>query len=110
MLTMTKKIIFVGPPGAGKTTLRKIFFEGESSTKLLEYALEPTFGEESLILRLPGLSQDVGIFDLAGQENERWLNTDEKAIFCDSKLILVIIDISTNFDDITAFIKKVIEI
>ncbi|MFX1594138.1 MAG: Rab family GTPase, partial [Promethearchaeota archaeon] len=82
---MSKKIIFVGPPGAGKTTLRKIFFEGESSTKLLEYALEPTYGEESLILRLPGLNQNVGIFDLAGQENERWLDTAEKSIFYGTK-------------------------
>ncbi len=107
---MSKKIIFIGPSGAGKTTLRKIFFEGENSNKLLEYTLEPTYGEESLILRLPGINQDVGIFDLAGQENERWLDTDEKAIFYDSKLILIVIDITTNFDDITAFIKKVIEI
>ena len=49
----------------------KIFFEGESSSKLLEYALDPTYGEESLILRLPGLNEDVGIFDLAGQDSYR---------------------------------------
>ena len=78
---MSKKIIFVGPSGAGKTTLRKLFFEGENSTKLLEYALEPTYGEESLILRLPGIKEDIGIFDLAGQENERWLSTAENSIF-----------------------------
>ena len=107
---MSKKIIFVGPSGAGKTTLRKIFFEGESSTKLLEYALEPTYGEESLILRLPGINQDVGIFDLAGQENERWLETDEKAIFHGTKLILVVIDISSSYDEIVKFTRKIIDI
>lgn len=107
---MSKKIIFVGPAGAGKTTLRKIFFEGENSTKLLEYALEPTFGEESLILRLPGLSQDVGIFDLAGQENERWLNTEERSIFYGTKLILVVIDVTSNSEEIVKFIRKIIDI
>ncbi len=107
---MSKKIIFVGPPGAGKTTLRKIFFEGESSTKLLEYALEPTYGEESLIMRLPGLNQDVGIFDLAGQENKRWLDTDEKRIFIDTRLILVVIDIISSYDEIFKFIRKIIDL
>jgi GTPase SAR1 family protein len=107
---MSKKIIFVGPPGAGKTTLRKIFFEGESSTKLLEYAIDPTYGEESLILRLPGLNQDVGIFDLAGQENERWLNSNEKSIFIETKLILVVIDITFNSEEIVGFINKILNI
>lgn len=107
---MGKKIIFVGPPGAGKTTLRKVFFEGESSTKLIEYALEPTYGEESLILRLPGLNEDVGIFDLAGQENQRWLETEEKLIFRDTKVILVIIDITFSSEEISKFIRKIIDL
>lgn len=107
---MSKKIIFVGPSGAGKTTLRKLFFEGENSTKLLEYALEPTYGEESLILRLPGIKEDIGIFDLAGQENERWLSTAENSIFYGTRVIIVVIDISVSLDDILDFIKRIIEI
>jgi len=107
---MSEKIIFVGPSGAGKTTLRRVFFEGESSTKLLEYALEPTYGEESLIMRLPGLNQDVGIFDLAGQENKRWLDTDEKRIFIGTKLILVVIDIISSYNEIFKFVRKIIDL
>ena len=77
---MSQKIIFIGPPGVGKTTLRRVFFEGESSRKLLEYAIEPTYGKETLIL---DFSQSIGIFDLAGQENERWLDSEEKNVFVD---------------------------
>ena len=107
---MSKKIIIVGPSGAGKTTLRKVFFEGENSTKLMEYALEPTYGEESLIFRLPGLNEDLGIFDLAGQENQRWLDSEEKSIFNETKVILVVIDIKTEIDFIINFIEKVLKI
>jgi len=107
---MSKKIIIVGPSGAGKTTLRKVFFEGENSTKLMEYALEPTYGEESLIFRLPGLNEDLGIFDLAGQENQRWLDSEEKSIFNETKVILVVIDIKTELDFIIDFIEKILKI
>jgi GTPase SAR1 family protein len=107
---MSKKIIFIGPSGAGKSTIRKMFFEGENSKKLLEYALEPTYGEESLILRLPGLKEDIGIFDLAGQENHRWLGTDDNEIFIDSQVILIVIDISTNYDLISEFVEKVLAV
>jgi len=104
---MSKKIIFVGPPGAGKTTLRKIFFEGESRAQLLEYALEPTHGQESILLKL---SEDIGVFDLAGQENQRWFETEEKSIFCETKIIMIVIDITTPVKDIIDFGEKIINI
>ena len=104
---MSKKIIFVGPPNAGKTTLRKIFFEGEDRSKLLEFGLEPTHGQESVFLKL---SEDIGIFDLAGQENVRWLETEEKSIFDETKILIVVIDITSPIEDILNFAEKIIEI
>jgi len=104
---MKKKIIFVGPPNAGKTTLRKIFFEGENRSKLLEFALEPTKGVESMILKLKG---EVGIFDLAGQENYRWFGTKKKTIFYETNIFIVVIDAAASMEEILDFTKKIINI
>jgi DNA-binding PadR family transcriptional regulator len=104
---LSKKIIFVGPPEAGKTTLRKIFFEGENRKELLDVGLEPTHGQEATLLKL---SETVGVFDLAGQENQRWLESDEKTVFYDTQIILVVIDITTPLSDILDFIKQIIQI
>jgi len=104
---MSEKIVFVGPPEAGKTTLRKIFFEGDNPTKVLEYALEPTHGMESIIMKL---SKEIGIFDLAGQENQYWFETEKKNIFYNTKVLLIVIDVTTPIDDILNFIRRIIEI
>ncbi|MFX0137327.1 MAG: hypothetical protein ACFFDN_27055 [Candidatus Hodarchaeota archaeon] len=104
---MTQKIVFIGPPGVGKTSLRKIFFEGEYSKTLLEFALEPTHGQESLIL---DLSESIGIFDLSGQENDRWLESEEKNIFINSGIIVLVHDITAPTKEITNFAKKIVDI
>jgi GTPase SAR1 family protein/RNA polymerase subunit RPABC4/transcription elongation factor Spt4 len=104
---MGQKLIICGPPAAGKTTLRKIFFEGENSSKFLEYALKPTYGQESVVLNI---GEMIGIFDLAGQENERWFESEESAVFYDTKVILVVIDITMETEEIIEFINKVVDI
>lgn len=61
---MIKKIIFVAPPNAGKIMLRKVFFKSENSSRLLESGLKPTHGQDSLRLRLDGLSDKINNSDL----------------------------------------------
>jgi GTPase SAR1 family protein len=104
---MNRKIILVGPPEGGKTTLRKIFFEGENSTRILDYGLEPTRGHESILLNL---RKKVGIFDLGGQENQRWFESEERSIFYETKVIIVVLDISSPIENILEFIQKILKI
>ncbi len=104
---MSRKLVFVGPPGVGKTTLRKIFFEGEHSSHLLKYSLKPTHGLESIILNL---NEDIGIFDLAGQENEKWLEGKGKKVFYDAENIIIVVEAKASFEDIYNFTRKIIKI
>jgi len=104
---MSKKIIFTGPPQVGKTTLRKIFFEGENPTKLLEYSLTPTHGKETILLKL---KENVGVFDLAGQENQRWYETEAKSIFLDAHIIICVLDISSPVESLVGFAKKLLKL
>jgi small GTP-binding protein len=104
---MSKKIIFVGPPGVGKTTLRKIFFEYESAEQLREYSLDPTYGAESIVLNL---GQKIGVFDLAGQENEKWLSGSESDVFQEATQIIIVVDGTSSFEEIVEFTNKVVNI
>jgi GTPase SAR1 family protein len=104
---MSKKIIFTGPPQVGKTTLRKIFFEGENPKKLLEYSLTPTHGQESILLKL---QENIGVFDLAGQENQRWFETEAKSTFIDADIIICVLDISSSIEAMVNFAKKLLKL
>jgi predicted transcriptional regulator len=105
---MSKKLIFVGPSNAGKTTIRKVFFEGENSSKLLQYALEPTFGQESIIFNL--FEENIGVFDLAGQKNKRWLESEDKKIFKDTSIIVIVIEVNSKIEEVKGFSKRVLEL
>ncbi|MBD3187419.1 hypothetical protein GF325_11360 [Candidatus Bathyarchaeota archaeon] len=104
---MSNKIIFVGPASAGKTTLRKIFFEYQSAEQLLQYALDPTYGIESIVL---DFGKKIGVFDLAGQENKKWLESSENEIFQDATHVLIIIDSSDEPDANITFVRQVLNV
>jgi len=103
----TKKIVFVGPPNTGKTTIKKVFFEMVSPLKLLKNSLDPTRGINSSIYSFFEL--DLGVFDLAGQENENWFSKDSN-IFNHANLIICVLDISRYLREIIEFIGDVIRI
>lgn len=60
-------MILVGPPEAGKTTIRLFFFEGVSSAKLLQHhGLEPTRGVNWF--NYDRNETTIGVVDTSGQE------------------------------------------
>ena len=103
----TKKVLFIGPPGTGKTTIKSVFFEMVSPLKLLKNTLDPTRGKNSSIYSFFNL--DLGVFDLAGQENENWFNK-EKSVFNHTNLIICVLDINRYLGENIEFIGDVIRI
>ncbi len=73
-----KKILLLGRPGTGKTSIKKVIFEGESPKTLIANPLEPTFGLTPK--KYSWLDLDLGVFDSSGQELDNLLQTEENQI------------------------------
>ncbi|MHA1819343.1 MAG: ADP-ribosylation factor-like protein [Promethearchaeota archaeon] len=89
-----KKILLLGLPGAGKTTIYKVVFEGHDWWNLLEIA--PTRGIERHRKKLK-IDKDYNLFvwDLGGQEIYREnYRKDAKSNFNQTSTLIFIIDAS----------------
>ncbi len=104
---MVKKLILIGPPGVGKTTIKEIIFEGQSTDRLLKSPLEPTRGNELTIVEFK--SEKIAINDLSGQELKRWL-TKEPEVFSNADLILIFLDVSSKWERQIEFVKDLFEL
>lgn len=102
-----KKIVFIGPPGVGKTTIKNVFFEKANPLNLLKNSIAPTRGVNASLFNIKG--KEVGVFDLAGQENENWFNQDRN-VFAYANLIICVLDVNSYLKDMLEFIKKIVNI
>jgi len=102
-----KKITIVGPPNSGKTTIVKVFFEMLNPTNLLQDSLDPSKGLNSNMFSL--FDVKLGIFDLAGQENENWFTKDSE-VFRECDLIICIFDITSPLDSIIGFLINIFKL
>ena len=100
-----RKIILIGPPGTEKTTIKKVFFEKGNPFKLLKTSLKPTKGINSSVHSFFDIN--LGVFDLAGQENENWFTSD-RMIFSGVDMIICVLDVNVYLGDNLDFMNKVI--
>ena len=83
-----KKIVFVGPPASGKTSIRRFFFEGIPADDILQTSESPTIGVKynryNYVCAAPiekkgktveKIPVEVVMLDTSGQELERFITT-----------------------------------
>ena len=110
---MATKVTFIGPPAVGKTTIKKVIFEGVDPNKLVIFPLEATIGVQYSIHDFMDLK--VSLLDSPGQSLPLLLEDEQKQImtFGDTSAIIYIFDYPNwieNSQDIIDDIKKIYEI
>nr|MDO8083985.1 hypothetical protein [Candidatus Sigynarchaeum springense] len=104
---MVKKIAFIGPPAAGKTTLRRFFFEGIPADLLMKRQEPPSIGLKhevfDYIFMYPPETKKtspakvpfkLALVDTSGQEMEKWVTTQRKEVFSGTDIAFFIFDVS----------------
>ena len=91
----------------GKTTIKKVFFEMASPYILLNISLEPTRGIISSQYSL--FDMNLGVFDLAGQENEQWFKGD-KIIFNNANMVFCVLDVNAYLKKNLTFLNTIINV
>ena len=91
VLKMKKKIIFTGPPFAGKTSIRLFFFEKTHPIDILPpNSIEPTRGIHWINYTNSGY--DLGVCDSSGQEISQIIR--DKELFQGSDIVIFQFDIT----------------
>ncbi len=93
----SKKLLIIGRPGTGKTTIKKIVFEGIDPKDLLSNPLEPTRGILPSVYSW--LDLKLGLFDSSGQELsnllENKVDNDQILAFENTDIIIYLFDYPT---------------
>ncbi len=110
---MATKITFIGKPEMGKTTLKKVIFEGADPNELILFPLEATIGIKYSIHEF--MNAKVSLIDAPGQSLQLILEDEQKQliVFGDSSAIIYVFDYPTwiaDSQDVLDDIKKIYEI
>ena len=110
---MTTKIVFVGKPEMGKTTIKKVVFEGSDPNELVLFPLEATITQKFSVHEF--MDSKIILLDTAGQSLSSLLQDEGKQIrsFENSNAIIYIFDYPTyieNSEEIIEDIRRLYEI
>ncbi len=110
---MATKISMIGPPAVGKTTIKKVIFDGEDPNELIIFPLEATIGIKYTVHEFMNLK--ISLLDSPGQSLPTLLEDEQKQLltFGDTSAIIYIFDYPTwikNSQDILDDVKKLYEI
>lgn len=110
---MATKITFIGKPEMGKTTIKKVIFEGEDPSELVLSPLEATIGIKYSVHEF--MDSKVSLIDAPGQSLPIILEDEQKQIltFGDTSAIIYIFDYPTwisDSQDIIDDVRKIYEI
>lgn len=87
-----RKIVFLGRPETGKTSIKKVVFEGADPGQLIKKSLKPTRGTSTAIYSW--LDLELGLFDTAGQQLTSVFENEKKQarIFSGADIVVYLID------------------
>jgi hypothetical protein len=110
---MATKITFIGKPEMGKTTIKKVIFEGEDPNELVLFPLEATIGIKYSVHEF--MNSRISLIDAPGQSLPIILEDEEKQIlaFGDCGAIIYVFDYPTwisDSQDIIDDVRKIYEI
>ena len=113
MTSKVSKITFAGKPGMGKTTIKRVIFEGEDPNELVLFPLEATIGIQYSVHKF--MDSKVSLIDTPGQSLQTILEDEQKQIaaFGDSGAIIYVFDYPTwisDSQDIIDDVRKIYEI
>ncbi len=120
-----KKLVLFGPPAAGKTSLRKFFFEWTPADTLLSNPEPASIGMKHMkynytfsypvspsTKETPKTEGDLLILDTAGQEINQWLTTAQDEVFAGANLLLFMFDVEdwTNYEKKYQLLETIIHV
>jgi hypothetical protein len=103
----TTKVSLIGKPSMGKTTIKKVIFEGEDPNDLVLFPLEATIGIKYSVHQF--MDSKVSLIDAPGQSLSTILQDEQKQIlaFGDARAIIYVFDYPTWISDSQEIIDDV---
>ncbi|KKN17505.1 hypothetical protein LCGC14_0965130 [marine sediment metagenome] len=107
---MVTKIVFVGKPEMGKTTIKKVVFEGVDPNKLALFPLEATVGLSRSVYEF--MDSKISLLDTPGQSLPVLLKDEERQInyFENASVITYIFDFPSWIENSQSVIDDIVSI